>query len=354
MLVGSKLHILLCETRPPRHPQRHTEPIAAKHLAADLMLDASADYVRTLAHYRAHYPRRWLVVHNVCVGRPWEGFMTKMHALSDYLASSKAAPKDLVLFADSDVLWNRPLSADEVAHRFDAALSECGRSCRVIFQAEAWCHAPWVDRSNASCSKAHFWCSPHTRTAYRALGYPRVPSLCHGLLNSGGFVGRAKDLARVVNQWIQPPSSWPKLPVPLSDSGLLGPVGACSGTGFDQCLATHLLLRSNGTIGIDVRERFFATGAVATGPGQPRTRRHWPNLAWKDFCGSEPAVDCGASYTPQWLAVNGTLVRPPAYQAQCQLEPRGPMLVHFNGPSKWEQSHRMFRGWVAATKGSLS
>ena len=333
---GGAVHILTCETHTVAPGPGPESRAAALGREPAIQMSPNTSYLRSLAAY-APEPR--LVRANACIGYKWDGFFTKAKAILAYLASGRAAPHDLVLFSDSDVLWNAPVPVAEVHRRFEAALEDNGPSCRVVFQAEAWCVSPWREANGA----VHLSCAEDVGAGYAERGFGLDP-LCHGLLNSGGVIGRAVDLEPVYRQWTAPAAEWPPLPTshPRRRAGPneQGPASCALEAGGDQCLAAHLLLRSNGTVGVDVRERIFATAAVALWRNGSRTptpmKYPWPSRSGRVSCGSAPSMRCGGSSSLQWQrsAESGVLERPRWYQELCNLASAGPLVIHFNGPVK--------------------
>ena len=308
-------------------------------------MSLNTSYLRSLAAF-ASEPR--FVRANACLGYKWEGFFTKARAILAYLASGRAAPHDLVLFSDSDVVFNAPVAVAEVQRRFEAALEDNGPECRVLFQAEAWCVSPWRSANGA----VHLSCAEDVGVGYAERGFGLDP-LCHGLLNSGGVIGRAADLEPVYRQWTAPAAEWPPLPTTRARQRRAGPdeqgPASCAlEAGGDQCLAAHLLLRSNGTVGVDVRSRIFATAAVAlwhNGSRTPTPAKYESvavALRARESCGGAPSTRCGGSSALQWQRSaerSGALERPGWYQELCRPAPAGPLVIHFNGPVKFLAQH---------------
>lgn len=210
--------------------------------------------------------------------------------------------------------------------------------------------------------------------------------LCPSLLNSGGVIGLASDLARLYARWSAPATQWPALSSAGTTLSLHRPRGrkapSVSGTapplllgrraagaapercalesGGDQCLAVHLLLASNGSIGVDTAERIFATAAVAVNRSHPAMpmRPDWPSRSARVWCGAEPLVRCGGSTTLQWEAsparaapegeqrASRALVRPAPYRAACGIAAEGPLLIHFNGPAKFLLGGKEVTRWL--------
>ena len=125
---------------------------------------------------------------------------------------------------------------------------------------------------------------------------------------------------------------------------MLGPPASCRD---DQCLAAHLLFSSNGTIGIDLSEHIFASGALPVDAADKQIPSvDWP-LHGLQHCGQErckvarqlgweraPAVSSLHPNLPTSAAHQGALVRPAEYARRCRLSSTAPMVIHFNGPSK--------------------
>lgn len=382
------LHIITCETRaydpPVTGPSRYVAgpraSTAVGRMARSLRLDPSSRFVQTLAllqHGDASFR-----VRNVCTGRKWSGFLTKVSAIGESLRmlidGGEIHPDDLVLTVDTDAVFNLPAvplsgvvgAAGDgtgggggrhhtlgayASHLFDAALAE-QPSLRVIFQAEAWCWSPHRgtgcprDASGFSCRSS---CTAAMFDAYESAPPPiaRLPT-CSRFLNSGAAVGRARDMADVYKRWTAPPRSWAGEP---PAGGALPPLSPQHCVPDDQCLAHSLMLRANGTIGVDAAERFFAAAATAVNmSASPAEVKRTPSFRWpvegERHCGTP---SCKASRRLLWrpeAEVGGRLVRAPADTA-CRLHPKGPLLIHFNGPLKddWRDSAAVLSDWLVAS-----
>lgn len=97
--------------------------------------------------------------------------------------------------------------------------------------------------------------------------------------------------------------------------------------------------RSNGSIGLDVAERFFASAATPTDATADKAAERgfrWP-VEGVEHCGSPT---CRASRKLMWrrslsMPANGRLVRSDLSEvSRCALHAAGPLAIHFNGPLK--------------------
>lgn len=158
-------------------------------------------------------------------------------------------------------------------------------------------------------------------------------------------MGYAEDMLNLYQQWAAIPSQWPSSKGPSMPERL----GPASCNGDDQCLGHYLLSRSNGSIGLDARERFFASAATpinATAKAEEASIK-WP-IEGPQNCGSD---ECRVSRKLRWrrsLAqpANGRLVR--SDLAACRPHEAGPMVIHFNGPLKstWESAETVANWFI--------
>ena len=382
-------------------------------MARRLQLDASSRFVQTAALLQRRDPT--VDVRNVCIGQSWSGFLAKVHAYShaigEMLRDRTLHPDALVLTVDTDALFNLPAlppahttgpaggssggsggsssgggssgsssgssgggapstSASLGAYAsqlFDEAIAE-QPGVRVLFQAEQWC---WSPHRGVGCPRdaSGFSCK-HSCTAAMFEAYARLPAArtrpptCPRFLNSGAAVGRARDMQVVYTQWAAPPKTWPGEHSKAGGAG--GPLPALSPQHClpdDQCLAHSMMLGGDGSIGLDVAERFFASAATPVNATlAPADARRVPSFKWpvegERHCGT---ATCKASRKLLWRRAperGGRLVRAradssapwSAADAMCRLHPPGPLLVHFNGPLKddWRDSAAVLSEWLVA------
>ena len=354
-MAERKTHMLTCETRAEAliayndsvSPLLERGDMAVTNLCAgmawrgfEMKIDSVLSYARcgptVRPPYKTHYMHgmSWHV--HVCA--------TRMCTLCDsffLLSSGTAAPDDLIIFTDADVIVNEVDTSSGMLRRFEAALT--GQpAARVVFQAEAFCWAPW----------AKAWplgriCSPEVVAGYQSLGYHRLPPRCPRHLNSGGYAGLVRDVVPILRQWragaavlsgAKPGTAWPGAP-PLCYRG-------------DQCVVTNLMLRSNGSIGLDTREHLFASFSQPVLPGMP---------GWKEGFRGGGAIRCGDTkcraagrLSNSWRLVGdgddvdgGHLVRHEDYRAACRIEASmSPALIHFQGVAKDQLSTHEVRDWL--------
>lgn len=289
-------------------------------------------------------------LHNLCAGvmQHSPGLLghgldyTRLHALRRHLQSLDAEAKGrLVLWSDTDVVLNAP--AVEWAQRVVARFREAarGRPHFVLFQGEPFCWAPY----GATLSTTR-GCSAAVLQAYDTLHQARAPHWqCARFLNSGGFIGVAADVLRLLdiveelklNNSRTPPDE--KRPCYFEgDASSLAKLS-------DQCLFTHALIRHSEWVGVDVHESIFSTAAAAVPPCFGNlTCFKLSVLASK--CGG---VVCRMSNVLAWhrgAAEPQVWSRDSMHQQRCQVDPRAPLLIHFNGRSgkklmkKWRQQLR--------------
>jgi len=94
------------------------------------------------------------------------------------------------------------------------------------------------------------------------------------------------------------------------------------------CLATHVLLRSPGWVGLDYREGLFAyTAHVAASPREPRS------IAVPS-CGNRTGCRVSSAFDWTRRVPSDSWERPQTQQHLCGLRDGGPAFIHFNGAIK--------------------
>jgi phage anti-repressor protein len=130
-------------------------------------------------------------VRNICHGKPWDSLMTKYRYMIQFLGNVETIGKDerkvmdddIVIFTDSDVLYNVwGVGVSEVMERYDAARS--GRP--ILIGAEPNC---WV---GGFCD-AQIMLSLYPNEA-------PTRSSCPRFINSGMYMGPAKSLRTMLDQ----------------------------------------------------------------------------------------------------------------------------------------------------------
>ena len=319
-----RVHFLVCETRPS-------------------VLWSYNQSITPLVHGGS----TGILVVNLCANSTWgawdRGGAMKHARVSAYIRSGAAAPDDLLLFSDSDVIINAVENATGLLRRFDEA--QVGKPrIRIIFMAEPFCWAPW----------AKTWptgrvCSPQVVAQYqRQFLNTSMPARCPRYLNAGSYAGRARDVDLLVKQWLAGMAvltggtvgaTWPG-PPPVCYRG-------------DQCVATNLLLNSNGFIGLDIHERLFASGTVAALPG---------SAVWRGADRGGGAIRCGDTRCragtrlhAAWQLVGtdrgtsaawgGHFERREEYRVACATI-GAPVLIHFQGVAKAILMSHDVRDWL--------
>ena len=325
LLGAVRAHFLVCETRPSAlHPYNQSiKPLGRTNNS--------------------------IVLSNLCSDATWgpwnRGSTMKHERVAEYIRSGASAPDDLIIFSDSDVILNAVDDATGIVRRFEEARSGHPR-IRIVFSAEPFCWAPWAMKWPTGRV-----CNPLVVRRYQRVQNASTPPSCPRYLNAGSYAGRAKDVAVLVQQWRAGMSAlaggrvgaaWP------------GPPPQCYRG--DQCVATHLLLNSNGTIGLDRHERLFAAAAMAVLPN---------SAEWRKANRGGGAIRCGDTRCRAqtrldaiWQLVDiegsasmgGRFQRPVDYRATCQT--RGaPVLIHFQGVAKGILAGRALQHWLVRRAG---
>jgi len=298
---------------------------------------ALVSYNQSIAPLR---PLPGIVIANLCADLQWRGYEMKLDAVLQYAESDAVHPRDLLIFTDADALVNNVVaaSADGLIYRFEQAWAAWPRA-RVIFQAEAFCWAPWSKKWPAGRV-----CSPEVVKLYSAYDYHNHAfARCPRYLNSGMYAGLAGEMLPIIAQWRagaavlsgkSPGAAWPGAP-PTCYRG-------------DQCVVTNLLLRSNGTIALDTREHLFASAATPAVPG---------DAEWGAANRGGGAIRCGDTRCRATARVevgwqldgnrNGnSLSRFPEYRQACKLSESPPVLIHFQGVAKSQLDSQFVRRWL--------
>lgn len=270
---------------------------------------------------------------NVCIGRPWNGLITKVEAYYEYAQS--APPAELLICSDSDAIFNVIESADALMKRFEAALLHQPRG-RIVYQGEPICWAPWGDRKKFVPKE--MTCSMQVLAQYEELGHHRLPWRCPRYLNSGGFAGLARDMTPHLQRWLagmvgkrKVGSAWPGPPPVCRKELVNNKIGL--GSLEDQCVATNLMLRSNGTIVLDSHEHLFASGSIVVGRND--SGQTYATRAGGIICGPDKCL-LGTRFTSSWSwSKDDRWRRLGPYSKECAIaQDSGPTLIHFNGVSK--------------------
>lgn len=245
-------------------------------------------------------------------------------------SSHATAPDDLLIFTDADAVVNAVETSAGLLRRFNAARTQLTTQApfRLVFQAEPFCWAPWAEAWPSGRI-----CSPEVVGLYKAQGYLQLPPRCPRFLNSGGYAGLVRDISPILRQWrdgarvlsgAKPGAAWP------------GTAPQCFRG--DQCVATNLMLRSNGSIGLDIREQLFASAYL---PVLPMMK------GWGTGFRGGGALSCGdvkcrahTKLADSWHFVNsqssadaGHFERPEEYRAVCHVQVPSTM-IHFQGIMK--------------------
>ena len=319
-----RAHFLVCETRP----------------------SALSSYTRSIKPLVR--PDSGILVVNVCTNLTWgpwdSGSLMKHAQVAAYVRSGVPGPNDLLIFSDSDVIINAVDDAAGLLRRFDEARAGNPRT-QIVFMAEPFCWAPW----------AKMWptgriCNPSVVARYqRQFIHALTPPNCPRFLNAGSYAGRARDVGMLVQHWRAGMAVLSGDPV---GAAWPGPSPQCYRG--DQCIATHLLLNSNGTIGLDTNERLFASGTAAVLSG---------SSGWGHANRGGGAIRCGDTscraatrFAAAWQLVGtergasaawgGHFKRRPDYCAMCKT-PSAPVLIHFQGVAKGMLAVRGMQHWLA-------
>ena len=287
----------------------------------------------------------------LCASKVWpkrDFGILKARAVAEY--AQRVPPTDVLIFSDSDVLFNSAASPKDVLHRFHNARG----SARVVFMAEPWCFAPTMQtvtrRSGAarqieaiSCTKAKLAQyeradSSHAQRHWR----------CPRFLNSGLYAGFASEVATLGELWAQP-ALW-------LDGCQPRPMWGYA----DQCIATEIMLLGNVSIALDVHEALFASGGTAVAP--PPIRSRHANSTGCTKCGR---TACHCSLLNEWRIPDQRRPRRPSpkdgragalplqrsadYRSSCAIADAGPLIIHFNGVSKKLAKTAEMRAWIDAS-----
>eukprot|EP00900_Chrysochromulina_parva_P008453 jgi/Chrpa1/17609/Chrysochromulina_OHIO_Genome00022494-RA len=271
-----------------------------------------------------------LTLTNLCEGRVWRAnfFALKYTALRHWLLTRTAAPEDLVLVLDADVIANSAqLSESDLSGRFE----DVRGSHRIIFQAEPTC---WAEFGASRAVFQSHGCSRHVLAGWGSVAGTHSRNYrCGRFLCGGAFAGFAADLVHLVERMEElRRGSHTELRLENARSRTARHRMCYFEAGerklSDQCLATHVLLRSPGWVGLDYREGLFAYAAhVAASPREPHSIAVAP-------CGNR--TGCRVSSTFDWTrrVPSDSWERPQTKQHLCGLRDGGPAFIHFNGAIK--------------------
>ena len=277
----SRVHLLSCETRP--------------------------SFGNTSSFRDLHFESRKLLPHgfvmrNLCTGMRWESggrsLMAKPRKLLDYALST--GPRELLVFTDSDVVFNAKLDSHELLRRFESARN----GSKLLFQAEPMCWAP-------AGNLLH--CSREILQAYAGRPSAKVPSRCPRFLNSGAFAGHAADLVPVLRLWTKP-ERW----VRTTRNGFC-----------DQSVIMSMWLQGNASVQLDYHETIFATSAVAKGCIGRRCHQCGLPVPSED---DKDHGSCAFDSDFVWTVREGGLQRTQVHADRCGTWGQ-PFAIHFNGPT---------------------
>jgi hypothetical protein len=166
-----RAHIVYCETR----------------VASDTLLIRSMERLGL----------KNLTLTNLCEGREWRAnfFALKYTALRHWLLTRTAAPEDLVLVLDADVIANSAqLSESDLSGRFE----DVRGSHRIIFQAEPTC---WAEFGASRAVFQSHGCSRHVLAGWGSVAGTHSRNYrCGRFLCGGAFAGFAADLVHLVER----------------------------------------------------------------------------------------------------------------------------------------------------------
>ena len=299
-MMPRRVHFLSCETR-----RASVNGTAPRNL-----------YART----RRRLPEG-VVVRNLCVELRYSGTMLRPQQVLKY--AQAAAPSTLLVFTDTDVVFNVKLTSEELIQRFEVARA----GARVLFQADQTCFAPREELIGGR-RRPRTLCSEQMLHAYATV-HGRRPWDCPRFLNAGGYAGYAEDLLPILRLWSRPRSSEVQ---PCTERPRFG--------WDDQCVATSLLLRHNASIALDTGEAIFAA-AAAVRPCTANRAKCWE-------CGRPKEVDdkrrprCEFDDALAWEQRVDGLYRPSSYLRRCGTA-LAPLAIHFNGPAKRLVAHPMIQ-----------
>ena len=138
-----------------------------------------------------------LTLTNLCEGRVWRAnfFALKYMALRYWLLTRTAAPEDLVLVLDTDVIANSAqLSESDLSGRFE----DVRGSHRIIFQAEPTC---WAEFGASRAVFQSHGCSRHVLAGWGSVAGTHSRNYrCGRFLCGGAFAGFAADLVHLVER----------------------------------------------------------------------------------------------------------------------------------------------------------
>ena len=334
-MTSPRVHVITCETR----------------ANFGNGTDARSMMLRSLRVRSVGSAATGVVTKDVCVGHKWNGVGTKLARIQSYVSNGSTAPNDLVLFTDSDVVFNLPLDGSRLRQLFDLARG----AGRIVFQGEPWCFSPYGIGPHNLKQRLH--CPAAMLDRYhKRFGTDRMAFGCARFLNFGAFAGEAQHLGPFMQLLIEPP---PEL---LQGAAWRNcyrvRAGAALGFGGDQCVSQLLLLeRPELKLTVDFREHLFATGAFAYALNTPRGA--------DAPCGRTGCRPLGLNEPFPWeQRVAGTAEglgrarawsRPQSYVAQCSATPM-PVVIHFNGPP-WVKaliSSPPMRKWLLDVEKSAS
>ena len=331
--VAEHVHLLSCETRPAVHNGT---------TARDLRL-------RTLKALSPSF-----IITELCTNRVWPkrdfGLM-KVRAVADY--AHHAPPKDVLIFVDSDVLFNSGMTTPgEVVRRFHAARG----SSRILFMAEPWCFAPTMKAVTRRSGSARSVNVDHGCTEATLLRYEHADRShaqrswrCPRFLNSGLYAGVASEVAKLGELWAKP-TLW-----------LSGCQKRPNWGYADQCIAMEIMLLGNVSIALDTHEALFASGGTAVEP-PPRGPRHLhgKNLS-STRCSACGRTACHCSLRNEWSIPDSwrastfdnqmglrSLRRRAGYRNLCANTEVAPFIIHFNGVSKRLMKTAEMLAWIKA------
>eukprot|EP00397_Hematodinium_sp_SG-2012_P037571 GEMP01040740.1.p1 GENE.GEMP01040740.1~~GEMP01040740.1.p1 ORF type:complete len:377 (-),score=76.97 GEMP01040740.1:585-1715(-) len=252
-----------------------------------------------------------LNVVNVCKGWKYRGFMTKFHAMAEYLSTiAHDAPNDLIVFTDgSDVVINgRGLTTHDFEQRFDNSRG----SAPILFLAEPFCWMGW------DCSQrdvAHWY--------PEVAGLRPKPSRCDYFLNSGGIAGSAQSLLEFYSVAI----SFSKNVTMQSADNDLAKV-----KNDDQGLAAYVRKLYPSWVALDYRGFLFSSFCNGNMCPEGDKCDHM-------MCGGGPCTKNKTARSFFRVGADGIIRRNSAeshvasYMRECAKDVR-PLVLHGNGPCK--------------------
>ena len=330
-ILGIGVHLLTCETR-----------LAVRNgtTARDLRL-------RTLMPSSSSF-----IVAELCESKVWpkrDFGMMKASAVADY--ARHAPPADLLIFTDSDVLFNGVATPGEFVRRFDAARG----SSRIVFMAEPWCFAPTMEtvtRHNGLRRVEATSCTERKLSQYEQRGpsHAQRPWHCPRFLNSGAYAGLASEVAKLGELWADA-TLWRRGCKPRPNWGF-----------DDQCIAMEIMLLGNVSIALDTHEALFASGGTAVARSSHRFSRRQKLMANSTRCAACGRTACDCSLLNEWRFPDSRrpnvpsdgrvaivpLQRTAHYLSSCAIAEVNPLVVHFNGVSKRLMKTTEMQAWLEA------